>query len=157
MSPGAYLNLIRSDYAGSQFRAYLICSNTIEVTQSDWRNEGVLLKFSKNIQTEHVFFARVVLPMKLKPRFIKKEGPGSRGYLKMVYSASLHSFHSFSHGANDFETGDAFTIFKNTPFGCSYYWVGLGMLVSEFTLSIWRVNDIPNERLTLTNRISAFP
>ena len=64
---GTYLNLVSGNCARSQFRAYLICSNTIEVTQSDRRDEAFLLKFSKNVETEHVILARIVLPMKLQP------------------------------------------------------------------------------------------
>ena len=63
----AYLNLVSGNCTRSQFRAYLICSNTIEVTQSDRGDEAFLLKFSKNVKTEHVILARVVLPMKLQP------------------------------------------------------------------------------------------
>ena len=83
-----------------------------------------MLKFSQNVQAERVFFARVVVPVKLKPSFRrghqkKKEGPASQTYLKMVYSTSPHSLHSFPDGTDDLETGNVFTIFENTPFRCS--------------------------------------
>ena len=66
ISQGTYLHLVCSYNTRSQLRANLICSETIKVTQSNWRDEAILLKCSKDVQTEHIFFVRVVLPMELQ-------------------------------------------------------------------------------------------
>lgn len=122
------LNLIGGNHVRTKFRTDFVCSNSIEIAQSNVSDGSFIAELPESFQCIYVALVIIVLPVELpvvKRVRIKEHKPSVttshnchivKTYLEKVNFLRSHTIHAFlNRGPDDPQCG--INSSKNTPFG----------------------------------------